>query len=260
MGGIRSIHRPRMTRRDDSLIGQIVAANVVLVALTLFAASLAAGLDITVRDQRWQFLILALAIVLSLCVNLWMLQRRFQPLESLIKRIESIDPSAPARLGLGQSDPVAEINRLSGSFTRLLNRIEEERRRSGQLAMRAQEEERRRLARDLHDEVNQALTAILLRLEALAQDTPPERMPELAELKRLVNQAMDELLNLARQLRPSALDDHGLVPAVGSPLKRFSARTGIEARLMTEGDPTTLGEDGQIAVYRVGQEALANVG
>src|ERR687896_769543 len=50
MGGIRSIQRPRMTRRDDSLIGQVVAANVVLVALTLFAASLAAGLDLTVRE------------------------------------------------------------------------------------------------------------------------------------------------------------------------------------------------------------------
>ena len=83
--------------------------------------------------------------------------------------------------------------------------------------MRAQEEERRRLARDLHDEVNQALTAILLRLEALAQETPPERAPEVAELKRLVNQAMDELLNLARQLRPSALDDHGLVPGRRDP-------------------------------------------
>ncbi|MGH2823355.1 MAG: hypothetical protein ACRDLY_10115, partial [Thermoleophilaceae bacterium] len=120
-----------MTRRDDSLIGQVVAANVVLVALTLFAASLAAGLDLTVRDQRWQFLILTMAIVLSLCVNLWMLQRRFKPLESLIQRIESIDPSEPTTLGLGHNDPVAEINRLSQSFTRLLDRIEDERRRSG---------------------------------------------------------------------------------------------------------------------------------
>jgi two-component system, NarL family, sensor histidine kinase UhpB len=249
-----------MTRRDDSLIGQIVAANVVLVALTLFAASLAAGLDLTVRDQRWQFLILAMSIVLSLCVNLWMLQRRFSPLESLIKRIESIDPSEPTTLGLGHSDdPVAEINRLSGSFTRLLDRIEDERRRSGQLAMRAQEEERRRLARDLHDEVNQALTAILLRLEALAQDTPPERADEVAELKRLVNQAMEELLTLARQLRPSALDDHGLVPAVEAQLKRFSARTGIEVRMSTEGDPNELPEVMQTAIFRVAQEALANV-
>ena len=87
--------------------------------------------------------------------------------------------------------------------------------------MRAQEEERRRLARDLHDEVNQALTAILLRLEALAQESPPEHAQEVGELKRLVNQAMDELLNLARQLRPSALDDHGLVPAIDAQLKRL---------------------------------------
>jgi two-component system, NarL family, sensor histidine kinase UhpB len=248
-----------MTRRDDSLIGQIVAAHVVLVALTLFAASVAAGLNLDVREQRWQFLILALAIVLSLCTNLWMLQRRFRPLERLIERIEAIDPAEPAPLELVRSDPVAEIDRLSHSFQRLLEGIEEERRRSGQLAMRAQEEERRRLARDLHDEVNQALTAILLRLEALAQETPPERVPEVAELKRLVNQAMGELLNLARQLRPSALDDHGLVPALEAQLKRFSTRTGIEVRLRTDGDPNELPEVIQTAIYRVTQEALTNV-
>jgi two-component system sensor histidine kinase UhpB len=70
---------------------------------------------------------------------------------------------------------------------------------------------------------------------------------------------MDELLNLARQLRPSALDDHGLVPAVETQLKRFSARTGIEVRLDTQGDPDTLPEVVQTAIYRVAQEALTNV-
>jgi two-component system sensor histidine kinase UhpB len=247
-----------MTRRDDSLIGQVVAANVVLVAITLFAASLAAGLDLTVSDQRWSFLILALAIVLTLCVNLWMLQRRFAPLERLIKRIEGIDPAEPSSHHLPDQDPVEEIDKLSRSFNALLRRIEEERRRSGTLAMRAQEEERRRLARDLHDEVNQALTAILLRLEALAQDGV--NMAEVTELKRLVNQAMEELLNLARQLRPTALDDHGLMPAIETQLKRFSARTGVEVSLNRDGDPDTLPEDVQTAVYRILQEALANVG
>ena len=248
-----------MTRRDDSLIGQIVAANVVLFALTLLAASIAAGLDLGSSSKRWDFLILALAIVLTLCTNLWMLQRRFRPLETLIDQIESIDPAEPTPLELRRSEPVEEIDRLASSFHNLLERIEEERRRSGQLAMRAQEEERRRLARDLHDEVNQALTAILLRLEALAQETPPERAPEVVELKRLVNQAMDELLNLARQLRPSALDDHGLVAALETQLKRFSARTGIEARLDTAGEPDEVAEVIQTAIYRVAQEALTNV-
>jgi two-component system sensor histidine kinase UhpB len=249
-----------MTRRDDSLIGQIVAANVVLVAITLFAASLAAGLDLTVADQRWSFLILALAIILTLCVNLWMLQRRFAPLERLITRIEGIDPTEPSSHQLPDHDPVKEIDKLSRSFNGLLERIEEERRRSGTLAMRAQEEERRRLARDLHDEVNQALTAILLRLEALAHDSPAANIEEVNELKRLVNQAMEELLNLARQLRPSALDDHGLMPAVETQLKRFAARTGVEVKLNTDGEVDSLPEDVQTAVYRILQEALANVG
>src|SRR5215210_6606557 len=259
-GLFRSMKRPSMTRRDDSLIGQIVAANVVLVALTLFAASLAAGLDLSVSDQRWSFLILALAIVLTLCVNLWMLQRRFAPLERLIRRIEGIDPAEPSSHHLPAEDPVTEVDKLSRSFNGLLERIEEERRRSGTLAMRAQEEERRRLARDLHDEVNQALTAILLGLEALSQDSPPDRVDEVAELKRLVNQAMEELLNLARQLRPTALDDHGLIPAIETQLKRFSARTGVEVRVSNEGEPETLPEDVQTAVYRILQEALANIG
>jgi two-component system, NarL family, sensor histidine kinase UhpB len=248
-----------VTRRDDSLIGQVVAANVVLVALTLLAASLAAGLDLTVETQRWSFMILALSIVLTLCVNLWMLQRRFRPLERLIDRVERIDPADHVAHALCEHEPVTEIDRLSHSFRRLLDRIEEERRRSGTLVLRAQEEERRRLARDLHDEVNQALTAILLRLEALAQDTPPARTGELAELKRLVNQAMDELLNLARHLRPSALDDHGLMPALEAQLKRFSAQTGVEVRLNRDGDSDALPEDVQTALYRVTQEALANV-
>ncbi len=249
-----------MTRRDDSLISQVVAANVALVCCTVLAAILATGLDLTEHGQRWQFLILGLAIVLSLCVNLWMLQRRFRPLENLIDRIERADPSEPRALDVGVPEPIEEIDRLSRSFTRLLDRVEDERRRSGQLVLRAQEEERRRLARDLHDEVNQALTAILLRLEALAHGGPPERVEEVAELKRLVNQAMDELLNLARQLRPTALDDHGLVPAIEAQLKRFAARTGVEARLQTDGDPAALPEDQQIVIYRVAQEALANVG
>src|SRR5215217_5873062 len=256
---LRSMDRPRMTRRDDSLIGQIVAANVVLFALTLLAASVASGLDLGASDERWEFMIIALAIVLTLCTNLWMLQRRFRPLERLIDEIEAIDPAEPSPFELRRDNPVEEIDRLASSFHGLLKRIEDERRHAGQLAMRAQEEERRRLARDLHDEVNQALTAILLRLEALAQETPVERAPEVAELKRLVNQAMDELLNLARQLRPSALDDHGLVPAIETQLKRFGARTGIEVRLDTRGDTDDLPEVVQTAIYRVAQEALTNV-
>ncbi|MGI8945155.1 MAG: sensor histidine kinase [Thermoleophilaceae bacterium] len=250
---------PSVRPRGDSLIGQVVTANVVLVTLTVFAVGLAAGLDLSIREQRWQFVILALVVLLTFCVNLWMLQRRFGPLKHLIDRIERIDPAEPATFEIA-SDPVAEIDRLAASFRRLLRRVDHERKRSGKLVLRAQEEERRRLARDLHDEVNQALTAVLLRLEALAQDLPPEAVREVAELKRLTSQAMEELLTLARQLRPAALDDHGLVPAIEAQLRSFSRRNGIPARLRTEGDPAQLDEEQQTALYRVAQEALVNAG
>ena len=246
-----------MRRRRDTLISQILAANVLLVTATLFAASVAAGLDLNVQDQRWQFLILAMSIMLTLLVNILMLRRRFSPLELLIERIEAIDPAQPATFA-APGDKVEEIERLAGSFRGLLERIDAERRRSGRLVLRAQEEERKRVARDLHDEVNQALTAILLRLEALSHDAPPRLAAELSEVKRLTNQAMEELLKLARQLRPEALDDHGLVPALQGQVRRFATQTGIEAELVTRGDANELSDDQEIAVYRVAQEALQN--
>ena len=248
-----------MRQKYDSLIGQVVAANVVLVTLTLLAAALVGGLDTQGDDETWQLLVLALVILLTFVVNLWMLQRRFRPLETLIERVEQIDPSEPATFEI-TGDPVEEIDRLAHSFRRLLERMDEERLRSGKAVLRAQEEERRRVARDLHDEVNQALTAILLRLEALGHDLADDQAAEVRELKRLATQAMDELLSLARQLRPTALDDHGLVPAIEAQLRGFGERAGIHARLTTDGNPAALDDEKQTVVYRVVQEALANAG
>ena len=258
--GEEPIFGMRITRSQTSLVGQVVAVNVLLVVATLFAASAAASLDLELDDQRIQFALLALTIVLALLVNMMMLQRRFSPLEELIARIEAVDPAHPTAFDSPEGGAGAdEVDRLAKSFQRLLARVEVERRRSGRLVLRAQEEERRRLARDLHDEVNQALTAILLRLEALSHSAPPELGDELGEVKKLVNQAMSELLQLARQLRPSALDDHGLLPALATHVRRFAAQTGIDANLNTHGEAADLAPDQEIAVYRVAQEALANV-
>ena len=127
-------------------------------------------------------------------------------------------------------------------------------------SLQAQEEERKRVARDLHDEVNQALTALLLRLEAATQDAPPELKEELAETKQLANRAMGELLDLARQLRPAALDDHGLVAALADARPR--ATTGAAPReralLGSTRARATCRTTSQVVIYRVAQEALVN--
>jgi two-component system sensor histidine kinase UhpB len=245
-------------KRRESLIGQVVAVNVLLVVAVLFAATAAAGLNLAVNDERLRYGAIAISIVLLLGINMILLRRRFSPLESLIARLEEIDPAQPTTQFVVPRTTVEEVERLAITFRRLLRRIEEERRRSGRLVLRAQEEERRRLARDLHDEVNQALTAILLRLQALSEEAPPELADEIAELKTLVNQAMEELLRLARTLRPASLDDMGLIAAIEGQIARFSEQTGIQAVVHHEGAPESITEDQQTVIYRVVQEALSN--
>lgn len=205
--------------------------------------------------------IVALAVAAAvLAVNLVVLRRRFAPLENLIEAMEKVDLSRPGPLlpdsidGVGETE---EVERIELAFLRMVQRLEAERRRAGSAALQAQEEERARVARDLHDEVNQSLTGLLLRLEAVRNAAPPGLEAELAETKALANQAMRELLSLARQLRPTALDDLGLAAAIAGQVEQLE-RPGLEAELTADGDFSDLDDDIQLVVYRVAQEALTN--
>src|SRR5207302_5413957 len=146
---------------------------------------------------------------------------------SAMEKIDLVDPSNPRREEQGADS--SEVRRLGAAFNRMIDRLELQRRQAGRAVIQAQEKERRRIAQDLHDEVNQALTAVTLRLQASIENAPPDLRRELVETKRLASQAMDELLALARQLRPSVLDDHGLLPALHSQVRDFSEQTGIRA-------------------------------
>ncbi|HXS34722.1 MAG TPA: sensor histidine kinase [Solirubrobacterales bacterium] len=205
-------------------------------------------------------IVVLLAAVLGLGCGLLIMRRRRAPLERLIEEMEKVDLSRPGPLlprsidGVGETE---EVERIELAFLRMVRRLEAERRRAGSAALQAQEEERTRVARDLHDEVNQSLTGLLLRLEAAREQAPPELEAELAETKALANQAMRELLSLARQLRPTALDDLGLKAATAGQVEQL-ARGEIEAEFAAEGDFSELGDDAQLVVYRVAQEALSN--
>ena len=205
--------------------------------------------------------IVVLAVVVAaLAFQLVSLLRRFAPLETLIEEMEKVDlnrstPLVPASIdGVGQTEEVARIEL---AFLRMMRRLEAERRRAGSAALRAQEEERARVARDLHDEVNQSLTGLLLRLEAVREAAPPELESQLTETQALANQAMGELLSLASQLRPTALDDLGLAAALAGQVEQVK-RSGVAAELIVEGDFPDLDDDVQLVVYRVAQEALTN--
>src|SRR3954463_13909383 len=205
-------------------------------------------------------IVVLLAAVAGLATGLLVMRRRRAPLERLIEEMEKVDLSRPGPLlpasidGVGETE---EVERIELAFLRVMRRLEAERRRAGSAALHAKEEERARVARDLHDEVNQSLTGLLLRLEAAREAAPPELEPELAETKALANRAMRELLSLARQLRPTALDDLGLAAAIAGQVEQVS-RPGLEAQLVEEGDFSDLDSDVQLVVYRVAQEALSN--
>jgi two-component system, NarL family, sensor histidine kinase UhpB len=205
-------------------------------------------------------IVVLLAAVAGLATGLLITRRRRAPLERLIEEMEKVDLSRPGPLlprsidGVGETE---EVERIELAFLRMMRRLEAERRRAGSAALQAQEEERARVARDLHDEVNQSLTGLLLRLEAAREAAPPELEAELAETKALANQAMQELLSLARQLRPTALDDLGLTAAIAGQVEQL-ARGEIKAEFAADGDFSALDDDTQLVVYRVAQEALSN--
>ncbi|HEY0277540.1 MAG TPA: histidine kinase, partial [Solirubrobacterales bacterium] len=151
--------------RRRSLFTQVLVVNAVLLGAVGIVAGLIAGLS-----AGEIVAIAVLAVVAGAIANGILLRRRFAPLEDLIEEMERVDLTRPGSLlpttidGVGETE---EVERIELAFLRMMRRLEAERRRAGSAALAAQEEERARVARDLHDEVNQSLTGLLLRLEAV---------------------------------------------------------------------------------------------
>jgi len=128
--------------------------------------------------------------------------------------------------------------------------------------LQAQEEERKRISRELHDVIAQTLTGINIRLATLKKEAgvnPRSFDQNIARTQRLVEKSVDIVHQFARDLRPAVLDDLGLVPALHSFMKRFTARTGVHAHLTAFAGVERLDPARRTVLYRVAQSALANV-
>ncbi|WCB95620.1 hypothetical protein DSM104299_04369 [Baekduia alba] len=245
--------------RKPTLATQILAINALLIVATAAAAIAAARLSLDDVVGRRQALVLVAGILGMVLVNSVVLRRRFAPLDKLIDVMERIDLASPGqRADVPEADS-EDVVRLVQAFNRMLGRLEDERSRTAAAVLHGQESERARVARDLHDECNQALTAVLLRLEAHVHDAPAGLQAELRETKTVAIAAMDELLRLARELRPAALDDHGLEAALRTQMQRFSDTTGVPATLRCYDPLNDLADHEQTVVYRVVQESLSNI-
>ena len=243
-------HRPLFT--------EVLLLNAALVILASVAAAVVTGFEPSDANRVIPLVILMAAVTILL--NVTLLRRRFAPLEAVIDEMEKVDLSRPgANLPAwidGRAD-TEEAQRLELAFLRMMRRLEAERRRSSSAALRAQEQERARVARDLHDEVNQSLTGVLLRLEAARAAAPPELEAELDETKVLAHQAMNELLTVARQLRPTSLDDLGLQAAIAGQIEHLGG-TAVTTSFSSKGELGDLDPDTQLVIYRVSQESIGN--
>ena len=246
--------------RNRTLFTQVLAVNLLLIAAAVVAATLAANPQLGLGENLRAGLVLGLAVGVAVVVNLILLQRRLRPLERLVDEMERVDlsrPGANLRRTMDHEAP-QEVERLQRAFRRMLERLEAERRRTSSTALAVQEEERARVARDLHDEVNQSLTGLLLRLQTIGQKAPTTLAHDIADTKAVANQAMHELLTLARQLRPTALDDLGLKAALASHVEELHRTTPMRTSFEAIGSLKGLPQDVQLVVYRVAQEALSN--
>jgi len=154
------------------------------------------------------------------------------------------------------------LERISRTAQRGIEKAGHQLRRLSQQLVHAQEEERKRLSHELHDEVGQLLTALrieLANLDEARKRTDPVWKEQLAGVKGLAEQALRSVRDLAMGLRPAMLDELGLIPALQWQGREHSRRTGIPVSLEVQGEVDSLPEEYRTCVYRVIQETLTNI-
>ena len=243
------VHRlPLLWRLFAVNAGLLVAGTLVLALLPRrIHASLAVleALDVVVF------------LVVMLGGNLLLLQATLGPFDRLVERMRTVDLLRPGQRLPEQGG--VEVVAVVRAFNQMLERLELERRDSGRRAIAAQEAERARVARDLHDEVGQVLTGVLLQLDVLANAPPDSRRERFAETTEAVRQALEEVRRIAQELRPAPLEHLGLVSALTDLSRRFADQSGIVVAGRFAGDLPPLSDEAELAVYRVAQESLTNV-
>jgi two-component system sensor histidine kinase UhpB len=193
----------------SALFWRMFALNALMfVAATAALAVSPATVSLPVSVK--ELIVLAVGLVLMLAVNAVLLRTSLRPLNglsALMKRVDLLRPGERARV-VGNGD-VAHLIR---GFNEMLDRLEAERGASAAQALAAQEGERQRIAQELHDEIGQSLTAVLLGLKRIIDRAPAELRDELRAVQDITRGSLDEVRQVARRLRPGVLDDLGWPP------------------------------------------------
>ncbi len=237
------------------LFWRVFGTNAAVLVLA-FLALVFAPVTVSVPPAAIELVVLAAGLVCLLALNLALLRPAFRPLDELVDTMRGHDPLSPGKRVRVSGGPA--IAALAQTFNEMLDRLESERRDSARRALLVQEGERQRIARELHDEVGQTLTGVMLQVEGLAGRIPDELRDQLDELRETARHGTEEVRRIARRLRPEALEDLGLESA----LTALAAAIGEQAELRIERrlEPALpLSQEQELVVYRIAQEALTNI-
>jgi len=241
--------------RTIPLFWRVFAVNGGLLA-GVAALLIATPVTISAPIKLEQALIVVAGLAITLAANALLLRRVLAPLGQLARRMETVDLlHRGERVDVRRDD---EVGRVVRAFNRMLDRLESERQQSGRRVLAAQEAERVGIARDLHDEVGQVLTGVLLHLNSIAEAVPTHR-DEIDEAKQAVRLALDEVRRISSELRPEMLEHLGLVSALTELSTTFARLSGLRVERQFDPALPKLSAEAELAFYRIAQEALTNV-
>jgi two-component system sensor histidine kinase UhpB len=238
------------------MLWRVFAANAAVFALAFAILALApVSLHASIRLE--EIVLLLAGLVVMLFLDLLLVRQALGPLHRLARVMRQVNLLRPGQRAAGFEHSSSEVLELAEAFNEMLERLETERRESSGRVLAAQEAERLRIARELHDELGQTLTAVALRAEHTAQRKGAEH-PEFTEMAEIVQQSLADVRRISLELRPGALEELGLLNAMISLCARVSEQTGMRIRRDLKGPIPHLPSDVELAVYRIAQEALTN--
>jgi two-component system sensor histidine kinase UhpB len=238
------------------LFWRVFLANAAVLAVATLALALA-PVRVSVPVTLEQLAVLLAGLLALLVVNLLLLRRTLRPLRALTAAMADVDLLAPGRrVEIGEAG--RDTRQLATAFNAMLERLESERRESAEMALSVQEDERQRIARELHDQVGQTLTAMLLQIESFYADAPDDLRDHLDQLRETTRSGAEDVRRIAQSLRPEALEELGLRSALVVLSELFADQAGVPVVRRVEDDLELSGQD-ELVVYRVAQEALTNI-
>jgi two-component system, NarL family, sensor histidine kinase UhpB len=237
---------------------RIAAINAVVLVATVVVTILVLSPRKLSRFETDEAITLGVALVLIIGLNVFLLRRAVAPLQRLTALARRVDLSRPGDRMPGAA-PTSETGELALTFNEMLARLEAERREATGRVLAGQEAERLRIAQELHDQIGQELTAVLLGLARVQARVGAEHQGDVAAVQEAVRSSLEDVRRIALELRPEALDDLGLHSALAVLCERFAQRSGLAVQQRIAEPLPPLDSESELVIYRVAQEALTNV-